>query len=82
LANVANVAKGASMESQYLTPSEVAMTLRVTPEAVQAWCRSGKLHAIRAGKRWRITQSAIDAFVRSEVQQEAEQQQGLAACAS
>ena len=70
------------MESQYLTPSEVATALRVTPEAVQAWCRTGKLSAIRAGKRWRITQSAIDAFTRKEMEQAVEPQQGLAAFAS
>jgi len=57
------------MAPQYLTPAEVAEVLRVTPEAVQTWCRARRLQAIRAGRRWLITQEAVDQFTGREVEE-------------
>ena len=47
--------------SWYLTASEVAAQLGVTPDAVQTACRRGKLRAIkRPGSReWRIDPAAV-----------------------
>ena len=36
-----------SVESDLLTPAEVAMLFRVSPKTVTRWARSGKLTALR-----------------------------------
>ena len=70
-------------QHEYLTVSEVAQRLRVTPEAVQTWCRKGKLKAIRAGRNWRIAPADVDAFTnRQEVAREPKKANGLAAFVS
>jgi excisionase family DNA binding protein len=56
------------VSEELLTPEEIAKQLRVSTEAVQAWCRSGRMKAIRAGRQWRITREALDEFTRQEVQ--------------
>jgi excisionase family DNA binding protein len=38
----------------YLTPQEVALHSRVTPQTVCNWCNTGKLPATRFGRQWRI----------------------------
>ena len=38
----------------YLTVAETAERLRVTPQTVYRWCRSGRLAATKIGKAWRI----------------------------
>ena len=38
----------------YLTVDEAAERLRVTPQTVYRWCRSGRLAATKIGKAWRI----------------------------
>jgi len=53
---------------EFLTPPKIAEILGVKPSKVIAWIRVGELAAIdvsakRGGRaRWRITQSAFDAF--------------------
>lgn len=51
------------MDEEYLIPEEVAKKLRVTPEAVQGWCRSGRLKADRIGRLWRIKPAALQEFI-------------------
>jgi len=62
------LANGAMMDKSttYYTPAEVAKQLRVTPEAVQTWCRAGRLQAIRAGRKWLITAEAVESFTKRE----------------
>lgn len=38
----------------FLAPEEVAAALRVHPETVRGWIRSGKLQAQKVGRLWRI----------------------------
>ena len=51
------------MEQLY-TPEEVATMLKTTRKTVYIWLRSGKLKAQKAGKMWRIPQSALDEFLK------------------
>ena len=44
----------ADEEPTYLTVEEAAARLRVTPQTVYRWCRSGRLQATKIGKGWRI----------------------------
>lgn len=57
------------MEKPYLTATEVAKMLLVTPQTVGTWCREGKLKAIRAGRLWRIKPADLEEFTRKGVPQ-------------
>lgn len=47
------------------TPDEVAEMLKLkTPRTVQKWLRDGKLKGFKAGKEWRITESALNEFMK------------------
>lgn len=71
------------MSVRYLTPAEAAETLRVTPHAITRWCRSGKLKAVRAGNRWRISPADLEEFIKKGVPlEESPKVDGLAAYAS
>lgn len=50
-----------------LTAAEAAAQLRVTPQAVRAWCRAGALVATRAGREWRIKPEDLETFQRRGV---------------
>lgn len=58
------------LEEQYLTTEEIAKMLRVSVQSVNKWCREGKLKAIRAGRRWRITRADLNQFTQKGVPQE------------
>lgn len=49
--------------AELYTVEEVAAYLRVAPNSVYRWCRSGKLGGNKIGKEWRISQTALDAFL-------------------
>ncbi len=46
----------------YLTPEQAAELLRVRRETVYRYIRQGKLHATRAGRRYRIAQREVTAL--------------------
>jgi excisionase family DNA binding protein len=48
---------------EVMTPEEVAGLLRVDVEAVEALIRDGKLPAVRVGDDWRISRTAVTAFI-------------------
>jgi excisionase family DNA binding protein len=51
-----------------LTVDEVAEALKVRPEAVRRWLRSGRLRGFRPGGKktgWRIRRSDLDQFIES-----------------
>ena len=50
---------------EYLTVSEVAKRLKVTPLTVRRWLNSGSLAGIQLGDRagWRITEADLQAFL-------------------
>jgi excisionase family DNA binding protein len=50
-------------EERYWTPEEIAERLKVNVRTVNRWITSGKLRAIRAGRLWRVPDSAIREFV-------------------
>jgi excisionase family DNA binding protein len=50
----------------YFTPEEVAASLRVTPPTVYEWLRSRQLQGVKAGKFWRVSQQALEAFLQIE----------------
>lgn len=45
---------------QYLTPNEVAMALRLNPETVRKWARTGRVAAVALpGGRWLIHRDVL-----------------------
>lgn len=52
-------------EDKYLTVDEVADRLRVGPWTVREWIAAGRLSAIKPGKQYLISQSALECFERS-----------------
>src|SRR5215207_2305773 len=58
-----HAARSTGME--YLTVSEVAKRLKVTPLTVRRWLNSGSLAGIQLGDRagWRITETDLQAFL-------------------
>lgn len=47
---------------KYFTCAEVAELWRVELRTVQNWCAAGKLRAFKAGKDYRIPESALSEF--------------------
>jgi excisionase family DNA binding protein len=58
------------MPDVFLTVEEVGERLKIHPESVRDWLRTGKLKGLKAGRQWRITESALDAFLHSSVKEE------------
>ena len=48
----------------YLTPEEIAATLRVHISTVRRWIRDGRLPAYRVGRQYRITKLAYQQFMK------------------
>ena len=51
------------VENKYYTVQEVADTLRIHWQSVLNYIKSGKLQAIKLGKGYRISESALDKFI-------------------
>lgn len=47
-------------EPEYLSPEEVGARLRASKWTVRRWIESGKVPAIRVGRRWLIPKDAVD----------------------
>ena len=45
---------------RYLTVAETARYLRIVPQTVYRWCRTGKLQALKIGKAWRIPAEQLE----------------------
>jgi excisionase family DNA binding protein len=50
-------------EAQPLTVSDVAKQFKVTPSAVTRWIQSGKLHAIKPGRRYYVSVAEVRDFL-------------------
>lgn len=48
------------MPGRLLTIEEVAERLRVHPNTVYRWCRTGRLRAAKLGKEWRIPEDGLE----------------------
>ena len=47
-----------------LTTQEVATRVRVKLNTVYRWINNGKLQAVRAGEKWLVYETELDAFLR------------------
>ena len=55
------------MSDKFLTPEAAAERLDVAPTTIRAWLRKGILKGskVGGGKLWRISEEAIDDFVKA-----------------
>lgn len=53
------------MNADYLTVKDVCARLHISKATVHNWIKSGKLTAVRAGRRVLIPREAIEAFITS-----------------
>ena len=51
------------MDETLYTVEEAAQHLKTTARTVRDWLKAGKLRGLRVGQQWRISESAIDAFL-------------------
>ncbi len=58
----ASTETGMSIPSFY-TPEEIAELLKVSRRSVYEWLSAGKLHGLRAGQYWRITEEDLMKFM-------------------
>lgn len=54
------------------TLDEVAEILQVTKRTLYTYLKTGKLHAIKVGKYWRVTEDALQAFLSTGTENKAE----------
>jgi excisionase family DNA binding protein len=47
-----------------MNPEEVATRLGITPETVREYLREGRILGFQVAGKWRVTETAFDAFVR------------------
>lgn len=59
-----------NMTDTYLTPQEIAATLKVSYMTVYRWIRAGKLNASRAGKQYRIKDKDLIQFMQRKKPEE------------
>ncbi len=52
------------MDTEYMTPKEVADWLKVTDQAVYKWIREGRLDSYRFGRAVRVPRESVEQFVR------------------
>jgi acetyl-CoA synthetase len=50
-------------EEPLWTIAEVAEKLKVTTKTVRQWLQRGQMRGIKAGKLWRVPESAVDEFL-------------------
>jgi excisionase family DNA binding protein len=50
-------------DNELLTVEEVAKEIKVHPETVRAWIRSGELVAVDIGGKYRVTRSDLNDFL-------------------
>lgn len=50
-------------KSGLLTPEEAAARLKVSPETIKKWCRSGRLRGVKVSVLWRIREEDLEAFI-------------------
>lgn len=50
--------------SKYLTVAEVADLLRVHPETIRTYLKSGKIKGLKLEREWRISDGALSTFLK------------------
>ena len=51
------------MADEYLTIEEAASRVKVKPDTLRLWLRSGRLKGLKAGRLWRVKTTDLEAFL-------------------
>jgi len=54
------------MEQMFYTLQEAAELLRMSEHSIYLWCRSGKLKAVKPGRKWLIPAEEIQRIMNGE----------------
>ena len=54
--------------TKFYSPDDIANMLRITRRTVYTYMKAGKLHAVKIGKYWHISQESLDAFLKGDKQ--------------
>jgi excisionase family DNA binding protein len=56
------------MVDEYLTIEEAANRVKVKPDTLRLWLRTGRLKGLKAGRLWRVRTADLDAFLEQSAQ--------------
>ncbi len=56
-------------EVNVYTLTELTEILHVTRRSLYNWIKDGKIHAIKIGKEWRVTEEALNEFLTKGTQE-------------
>lgn len=56
-------------EVNVYTLNELTEILHVTKRSLYSWIKSDKIHAIKVGKEWRVTEDALNEFLTKGTQE-------------
>jgi excisionase family DNA binding protein len=48
---------------ELFTPEETAAKIKVPMRTVKRWLQSGQLQGVKAGRKWRVREDAVEAFL-------------------
>ena len=51
------------MVDEYLTIEEAASRVKVKPDTLRLWLRTGRLKGLKAGRLWRVKTTDLEAFL-------------------
>jgi excisionase family DNA binding protein len=57
-------------QEKYYSPNEIAEIYNVKEDTVRKWISMGRLKAIKMGRLWRIPESALLEFIKSNQEKE------------
>ena len=54
------------MEQRYLSVTDAAQYLGLSPKTIYVWAEAAKIPAYKVGRVWRFDKAELDAFVRGD----------------
>jgi excisionase family DNA binding protein len=52
---------------ELLTAEQAAATLQLSPKTIKDWLRAGKLTGCKIGRRWRVREVDLEAFIQASL---------------
>jgi excisionase family DNA binding protein len=59
---------GGAMVDEYLTIEEAASRVKVKPDTLRLWLRTGQLKGLKAGRLWRVRPTDLEVFLEQSAQ--------------
>lgn len=52
-------------EEKYYSPNDIAKKFNIKADTIRKWIKQGKLRAIKLGDIWRISETALQDFIKN-----------------